>query len=84
VIILALVSLSGALSLFLLRKEAYYIFCASLVINVTMTLWHCLTKGWLAAIGSIRGGIPGLVIGWGIVVAVCIYSGKLKNRRILI
>lgn len=82
-IILLLLSLSATLTLFMLRKEAYYLFCTSLIINIAMTIWHSIAKGALEAMASIKGSMTGAVIGWAILSAICIYSRHLKSRQIL-
>ncbi len=79
-IIQALLSLSAAVMLFLLRKVAYRLFCTALVVALIATAWHTLARGWLTAMQSIRGGLFGAVMGVALLFAVCFYTGRLRER----
>ena len=74
-----LISLSAAVSLFLLRKEAYYLFWLSLVTLIPMTLWHVFGRQWLSAMESIKGATPGAISGLVILIAVCLYVTRLRK-----
>lgn len=80
-ILLGLANLFGAIALFLLRKVAFYLFVTAFGTNLLLTAWHTVTKGWVAAIGG--AGLVGAIIGWGLIIAVCIYSWKLIQRGVL-
>ncbi len=75
------INLAGAISLFLLRKIALYLFVGGLAISILSTIWHILTKGWLQAVGS--AGLTGSLIGYVISIAICIYIWKLTNKGVL-
>ncbi len=81
-ITIGVINMSGAISLFLLRKVAYPLFVGAFALGLVFSGWHALTKGLLAAVGGARG--VGALIGWGILVAVCIYTKRLINRGLLV
>jgi hypothetical protein len=74
-----LISLSAAVSLFLLRKEAYYLFWLSLVTLISMTLWHVFGRQWLSAMESMKGATAGGISGLVILIAVCLYVTRLRK-----
>lgn len=80
-VVLAIVNISAAVSLFLLRKVAFYLFTYGLIANVFMTLWHMVSKDWAGAIGG--AGLVGAAFGLGSVAIVCVYSWRLIQRHVL-
>lgn len=80
VLLLAL-NFAAALYLFFMRKKAPYLFSVNLLLSFLLTVWHTLTKGWLSAVGG--SGLIGIIIGWGISIAVCAYSWRLLRRGVL-
>jgi len=80
-ILTGVVGLLGAITLFLLRKIAFYLFSASLAINILLTASHILTKGWMAAMP--KGGAFGAFVGMGLLLAICLYSQNLIKKGIL-
>jgi hypothetical protein len=74
-------TIAGAVSLFLLRKAAFYLFVAPLVLSLCATMVHALSKGFLAALGG--PGTVGMFIGYAVLAAVCVYTWKLKARGVL-
>jgi len=78
---IAVTGLGGAVTLFLLRKQALYLFCFSLALNISMTVWHLQARSASAALGS--PGTIGMVVGLGIVAAVCCYAWNLKRSGVL-
>jgi hypothetical protein len=82
-IIQALTSISGAVALLLLRKAAFHFFCASFLIGLLAMLWQTVARGWLTAMGSMKGGVTGALIGVGITLAVCIYARELLKSGTL-
>jgi hypothetical protein len=60
-ILLGLTNLTGAVLLFLLRKQAFYLFAVAFAANVLMTVWHIVSKGFIAAVSSV--GLIGMLIG---------------------
>lgn len=80
-VLIGLAILAGAVSLFFLRRIAYPLFLGSLITNILVSVWHALTKNLLAAFAS--GGAIGMVIGWGILLAVCLYTRRLSKSGVL-
>ena len=74
-----LISLSFAVTLFLLRKEAYYLIWFVLALGFVSTGWQIFAKGWLTAIQSIKGATAGGISGIVILVVVCLYVTRLKK-----
>ena len=80
--LIGLVNLSGAIALFLLRRVAFHLFVGALVASTILTVWHAATKGWIQALGG--AGFLGVIIGYGMIVAVCVYSWKLMKQGTLV
>jgi len=80
-IILGAANLIGAITLLLLRKQAFYIFSGIFCVNILVSIWHSISKGWIALLGG--SGFVGAIIGWGLILAVIAYSRRLINRGIL-
>jgi hypothetical protein len=79
--LIVLANLFGAIALFRLRKAAFYLFLTAFGVNLLYVAWHKITKGWVAAYGG--ADLSGFVIGWTLLIAVCIYSRKLMQRGVL-
>jgi len=77
-IIGALLTLSAAVSLFLLSKSAYYLFCATLAFNIAYTLWHIISRHWISVIGV--AGLAGAGIGSLIMFVICLYTARLMAQ----
>ena len=75
-------NLVAAVSLFLLRKIAFHLFAASLVLGFLQTLVHAITTNFVAALGG--PGAIGILIGYAISIAVCTYAWRLKARGALV
>lgn len=75
---IGLANFGGAITLFLLRKVSFYLFASSLAANALLTMWHVATKGWVAALGG--AALVGAVIGFGLLIAVCVYSHHLLQQ----
>ena len=73
---------AGAISLFLLRKAALYLFVASLVLTLGITVIQVINTGLLAALSGM--GIIGMLIGYALLAAVCMYARRLKARGVLV
>ena len=80
-ILMVLANLTGAIALFLLRKHAFYFFTGALTLNILMSVWHTVSKGWVQAMSG--PGLVGSLIGLGIAVAICIYSYRLTKSGVL-
>lgn len=80
-VVVVLLTIAGAVAIFLLRKVSFHLFVTALVLSVLATLWNVISKGALAALGST--GFVGVLIGFGILAAVCWYALELRNRGVL-
>jgi hypothetical protein len=80
-IIGALLGLSAAVALFLMRKAAYYLFGATLAFNMAFTIWHLIGRHWLSVIGA--GGLAAAAVGWLVLFAICVYTARLTARGTL-
>lgn len=78
---LAAVQLYAAIAFLRLRKIAYYLFSATLVINILFSLWQINQEGFFPGVG--QSGIIGMFFGWGISLAICIYAWRLMKRGVL-
>jgi hypothetical protein len=74
-------SLGGAVLLFLLRKQALYLFAGSFALSLLSAI-RTVPKGWPAVTGT-PGAAVGMFIGWGILLVVCLYTAKLAKAGIL-
>ena len=79
--IIPILNLAGAVSLFLLKKSAFYIFMALLALSLSNALWQVLTTDWFQEIGG-QGSI-GAMIGYGLAIVICYYIYRLKQRGVL-
>ena len=77
-ILIGLAQFTGAVALFLLRKIALPIFVTELVVISFYTVWYQDTT-----IAISKQGLMEIYIGYGLLIAVCIYSWKLKEEGIL-
>jgi hypothetical protein len=80
--LLPLANLAGAVCLFMLKKIAFYIFSIMLIISGINSLVLMFTIDWPGQIISGQGMIR-LLIGYGIGIAVCIYTYRLKQNNTL-
>ena len=80
-VLIGLAGFFGAITLFLLRKIAFYLFTGALIGHSLLAIWHTLTKDWIAAVGN--AGLAGAVFGWALLIAVCVYSWKLTKKGVL-
>ena len=80
-IVIGFINILAAIYLLLLKKISFYLFCSSLIINTFFTFLHVINKGFLKALSS--GGLIGTIIGYGILIGVCLYSRKLIKSNVL-
>lgn len=69
----------GAVNLFRLRKAALPFFGAALVINIALTVWHIVAKGFIAVMGSF---VP-VALGLAVLLAITAYTAYLSKKQIL-
>jgi len=77
-----LLDVAGAIAILRLRKIAFYLFSSAFVLLILQTLVHTITTNFLTALGG--SGAVGALIGYGILLAVCVYAWKLKGRGVLV
>jgi hypothetical protein len=80
-ITIGLINLIAAIYLILLNKIAFFLFCSSLIINILFTSLQAINKGFLKTLSS--GGLIGAIIGYLILIGVCLYARKLIKSNIL-
>jgi hypothetical protein len=73
-VLIVLLNLVGALHLFLLRQRAYHMFLSAFILGLVMTIYHILFKNWLTYITA--PGLFGAAIGWGVSIAIIIYTKR--------
>lgn len=81
-VFLEVANLAGAISLFLLRKVALYLFGGSLIVNMLSTMWQALGTNFTQVMGP--SGLSGAIIGWVIMSAVCFYTWRLAHNGVLV
>ena len=74
-------NLIGAVLLFFLKKLAFRYFLIAFCFGIGVTIYQVLIKNDLSAVG-LSGGL-GILIGWGISIAIIAYSKRLIQRGIL-
>ena len=77
----SLADILAAITLFLLRKVAFYLFSASFILYILTTAWQIQTEGWIAATPT--SWVIGAFIGVGFYLALCLYSRNLIKKGIL-
>ncbi len=78
--LIAVLHLVGAITLFLMRKVSFHLFLASLVFYLGGAVYQGATRGWDSLI---EGGIVGLFVATGLLVAVCIYTWRMTQAGLL-
>lgn len=73
--------LVASVQLFRLRRQSLYLFPSALVLGLLSTGWHAASKGWVTAVGS--SGLASTLFGWGISIAVCVYTWRLAKAGVL-
>ncbi|MFP4226945.1 MAG: hypothetical protein ACLFRF_09460 [Desulfobacterales bacterium] len=81
--LIPLANLAGAVSLFLLRKIAFYIFSGMFIAGLANGMLQFVLLDW--SLQTVSGqGLSQVGIGYLITLAVCIYTYRLKKQNILI
>ena len=81
--LLPLANIAGAISIFLLRKMAFYIFTGMLIAGLANGIVQFALLDWPLQTAS-RQGLTQVAIGYLITLAVCIYTYRLKKQNILL
>jgi len=74
-------TLAGAVMLFLLKRRAYGLLVAAFVLGLAQVAYQIVAKHWLSAIGG--PGLIGALFGWGVGLAIILYARRLVARGIL-
>ena len=77
----SILNLAGAIALFRLRKIAFYLLTAAFVVGIVGTLPHVGDASFAAALGG--PGFIGMLVGYALWGAVCVYAWRLKARGVL-
>lgn len=81
--LLPLANIAGAVSIFLLRKMAFYIFSGMFIAGLANGMLQFVLLDW--SLQTVSGqGLSQVGIGYLITLAVCIYTYRLKKQNILI
>ena len=80
-LVVVVTNLAAAVLLFLLKKPAFHLFATAFFIGLMLTVYQVIVKNWLGVIGG--PGLVGAIIGWGINMAIIIYSRRLISRGVL-
>ena len=81
-VFLEIANLAGAISLFLLRRGALYLFGSALVVNMLSTMWQALGTNLTQVMRP--SDLSGAIIGWVIMIAVCLYTWRLAHNEVLV
>jgi hypothetical protein len=74
-------NLIAAVALLMLRRIAVPLFLLSLTLTVVIAAWQAAATGWTEAIGG--PGLMGSLIGFVLLVAVCLYAWRLARTGVL-
>jgi hypothetical protein len=78
---IAVIGISAAVSLFLLRRISVALFSVALALNVAFTVFHLMRTNMIEALGGT--GLVGLLLGWLILIIVIVYTRRLAKREVL-
>lgn len=79
--LLGLGNLTGVVLLLSLKRYAFHLFAGAFGLELILTGYQIVAKNWLGAIGG--PGLVGAVIGWGISIAIILYSRSLIKSGVL-
>jgi hypothetical protein len=78
-----LLSVSAAVALFLLRRQATYLFWSLLAVGVASHVWQYELGSRTTGAQSMPGGGTGAFFAMGVQFAICVYVQNLKRRGTL-
>ena len=83
---LAAAQVVGAILLWQLRRPAFYLFLAALVLCILNFWWQVLIRDWVGAMHRIEPSVSApalvvLIISQALLVGVCVYTWRLAKRR---
>lgn len=79
--VITLCNLTGAILLFMLRRQAIYFFATAFLSALCFTGYQIVAKNWFGAVGG--AGMVGAFFGWGINLAIIGYVWSLVRKDIL-
>ena len=82
-IVQPLLSLSAAVALFLLRRQATYLFWSSFAFAIGANLWQFALKGGMTAVDATPGASTRAIVGLAVNFAVCLYAENLRMEGTL-
>jgi len=85
---LIILNMVAAVWLWLLRKRAFELFVAAFILGIASVIWQFMFGGPMASLltqGTLILVITifGLLVGWGISLAICWYAWTLRQRGVL-
>jgi len=80
-VLIQLANLCGAITLFLMRRAAFYLFMTGLIASIMLTI-RAAIKGSFQNSNPVAMAV-GMTIGFGIAIVVCMYTWKLLKRGTL-
>ncbi len=79
--IIPLADIAAAITLFMLRKVAFFIFLGLCLLGGLNLLWQLLTTDLLTQIET--QGLVGAILGYGVAIIICFYTYQLKQKKVL-
>ena len=76
--VLAGLTLTAGLTLFLLRRVAAWLFTLTLILGLPHTVWHLSSKGLASTLNA--SSLAGLFLQWGLLAWACLYSWGLARK----
>jgi hypothetical protein len=74
-------NLTGAVLLFLMKRQALYVFIGALVLALANTTYNIFVNNWLTAVGST--GLIVALAGWAVNVIIILYVWSLFRKQLL-
>ena len=78
---IAVFNLAGTISLFFLKKNAFYLLLSSLILSAIATVHHIISRAWLGVMDS--SGLIGAGIMWAIEIGIIIYVRQLIKLSLI-
>jgi hypothetical protein len=81
-IALSLVMLAAVIQLFRLKRSSIPLLYGAFAVNIGITLLSALRTNFTQAIGG--AAFVGMLLGWGLLVAIIIYARRLRKQGVLV
>ncbi|EDY21500.1 hypothetical protein CfE428DRAFT_0745 [Chthoniobacter flavus Ellin428] len=79
--LILVIKLVAATTLFFRRRAAVYLFAFGLLAGLAFLIYQIVARHYMQTVGAIA--LPGVVVGWGVSVAVIIYAWNLAKSGFL-